>query len=159
METEFKNKWKLWYHHEKDNWKLSGFRNIYTINNIKDFWKLYNNWDKLGGLSSKHFFLMKNDIPPIWEDKQNINGGCWSYKINTNQVNDMWEYLSLYLVTENINKNPDEINGISVCLKKKNFSVIKIWNNNNKNNNLTLLNENLLKKWGIEIIYIAHITE
>jgi hypothetical protein len=41
--------------------------------------------------------------------------------------------------------------------KENNNVVIKIWNNNSKNNSLKLINENLLKKWGTEIIYIAHI--
>tara|TARA_A100001011_G_C14073095_1_gene741145 strand:- start:262 stop:744 length:483 start_codon:yes stop_codon:yes gene_type:complete len=159
METKFKNQWNLWYHHEKDNWTESGFRNIYKIEDISDFWKLYNNWKKLGGISSKHFFLMKNDIKPIWEDESNKNGGCWSYKINDYIVDKIWENLSLYLVTETLCNKSDEINGISVCHKKKNNSVIKIWNKNSKNNNLSILNEEILKKWGIDVIYIAHMTE
>ena len=34
---EFKNTWNVWYHHMKDNWKLSGYRKIYNITNIKIF--------------------------------------------------------------------------------------------------------------------------
>jgi hypothetical protein len=29
------NPWILWYHHELDNWKTSGYRKIFTINTIK----------------------------------------------------------------------------------------------------------------------------
>ena len=43
--------------------------------------------------------------------------------------------------------------------KKNNYSVVKIWNKNSKDNSLSLLNENILKKWGMDIIYIAHIAE
>ena len=100
METNFENKWNLWYHSEKDNWKISGYRNIYTINNFSSFWKLYNNWDKLGGITSKHFFLMKESINPIWEDDNNIKGGCWSFKVSEYQAKELWEDLSMYLVSE-----------------------------------------------------------
>ena len=156
---EFKNTWNVWYHHTKDNWKLSGYRKIYNISNIKNFWELYNNWNKLGGLTYKHFFLMKNDITPIWEDPKNIKGGCWSYKININQVNELWEDLSIYLVTENLSNENNLITGLSVCLKKNNHCVIKIWNNDSKKPSLSLLNHYILEKWSTNIIYIAHMTD
>jgi len=43
--------------------------------------------------------------------------------------------------------------------KKNNNTVIKIWNKNSKNNSLKLINENILKKWGMDIIYIAHMPD
>ena len=55
MNTLFDNEWNLWYHSEKDNWKISGYKKIYEMKTICDFWKLYNNWDKLGGITIKHF--------------------------------------------------------------------------------------------------------
>lgn len=152
----FKNEWILWYHHQKDNWSLDGYRKLYTIKNISDFWNLYNNWDKIGGIRNKHFFLMKNNIKPLWEDPENIKGGCWSYKLNDFLIPEIWEFLSIYLVAEKLSKNPDNICGISVCNKKNNNSVIKIWIKINKDKNIKLLNENILKKIGTDIIYIAH---
>ena len=100
---------------------------------------------------------MKNEITPIWEDKKNINGGCWSFKVNYHTASELWENLSAYLVTEKISNQ--EIVGISICLKKNNNIVIKIWNTDSSKNSLSLLNENLLKKWGTDIIYIAHMPE
>ena len=47
----------------------------------------------------------------------NINGGCWSLKININLAEKLWEYLSILLVSENIYDN-DNINGLSICVKK-----------------------------------------
>jgi len=159
LETKFHREWNLWYHHDKDNWKIDGFKNIYDIKNIGDFWQLFNNWDKMGGINQKHYFLMEKNTTPIWEDPENKKGGCWSYKVHENQSQELWEDLSLYLVSEKLSKNPNDITGISICLKKNNYSVIKIWNRNSKENSLVLLNETILKKWGMEIIYIAHIPE
>lgn len=151
---EFKNKWTVWYHHMKDNWELSGYRKIYNITNIKNFWELYNNWNRIGGILSKQFFVMKNNITPLWEDKMNFNGGCWSLKININLAQELWEYLSILLVSENIYEN-DNINGLSICVKKNNICVIKIWVKDN-NNNIKLLNKDIFEKYQPEILFIIN---
>ena len=154
------NTLNLWYHYEKDNWKISGYKNIYQIFNSSNFWKLYNNWNKFNGILNKHLFLMKENITPIWEDPNNINGGCWSYKIQEDNAEELWEDLSIYLVCNQISIIiPDEILGISISSKKNNYIVIKIWNKYSKNNSLKLLNDNILKKWGTDIIYIAHMPD
>lgn len=157
--TKLNNKWNLWYHHEKDNWKIGGFKKIYEIETIGDFWKLHNNWDKLKGINSKHFFLMKENVCPIWEDPINLNGGCWSYKVHEDQAENLWNELASYLVCDQIISNSDEAVGLSICLKKNNNSVIKIWNTDTKNNSLSQINKNIIKKWGTDIIYIAHMAE
>ncbi len=119
--------------------------------------EFYNNWDKVGGITNKHFFIMREGIVPIWEDEANINGGCWSFKLPEEQSEEFWEDLSTYLVCDKIcDSIPDEIVGLSICLKKNNNVVIKIWNTNSKNNSLKLINEKILNKWGLDIIYIAH---
>ena len=159
LETKLPRQWCLWYHQDKDNWKINGFKNIYTIETIQNFWQLYNNWDKLGGINQKHYFLMQKDISPIWEDDNNKKGGCWSYKVHENQSQELWDDLSTYLVTEKLSSKQHDITGLSICLKKNNYSVVKIWNRNSKENSLALLNEVILKKWGMDIIYIAHIPE
>ena len=159
MDSKFQNKWKIWYHDSKEDWTINGYQQLYNINNIQEYWKLYNNWEKLNGINSKHFFIMKNDITPIWEDPDNKHGGCWSFKVNENMAQDLWNDLSLQLVTENLSSKEDDIIGLSACLKKNNFSVIKVWNKSSQNNNLNLLCKDILNKWGLDIIYIAHMPE
>jgi hypothetical protein len=160
METELKHYWNIWYHFDKDNWTLSGYKKIYEIKTIKDFWSFYNNWEKVGGVTNKHFFVMREDVTPIWEDEKNINGGCWSFKIQEENADELWEDLSVYMMCDELCPSiQNEIMGLSLCLKKNNNCVVKIWNKNCKNNSLKLINEKILKKWGMEIIYIAHIPE
>ena len=159
MNTLFNNEWNLWYHNSKDDWTINGYKKIYNIKTIEDYWKLYNNWDKLGGINNKHFFMMKNNVTPIWEDPVNKTGGCWSFKINESASQDLWDHLSQYLVSENMSSIKDDIVGLSVCLKKNNFSVVKIWNKDNSNNSLNLLSKDILNKWGLDIIYIAHMPD
>jgi hypothetical protein len=59
MDMKFTDTWNIWYHHTKDNWTIDGYKQIYTIDNGIDFWKFYNNWEKVGGVLNKHFFLMQ----------------------------------------------------------------------------------------------------
>ena len=55
------------------------------------------------------------------------------------------------------NSNLDlRANGTGVIEIPNNNVVIKIWNKISKNNSLKLLNSEILKKWGTDIIYIAH---
>jgi hypothetical protein len=160
MDTNLKHTWNIWYHDEKDNWTISGYKKIYKVTTIGDFWRFYNNWDKVGGVTNKHFFLMRSDITPIWEDPKNINGGCWSFKVQEEQAEDLWEDLSTYLVCDKLCPTiPEETMGLSICLKKNNNTVVKIWNKNSKNNSLKLINNTILNKWGMDIIYIAHMPE
>uniref|UniRef100_A0A6C0D9R3 Eukaryotic translation initiation factor 4E n=1 Tax=viral metagenome TaxID=1070528 RepID=A0A6C0D9R3_9ZZZZ len=157
--TQLSNKWNLWYHHEKDNWKLSGYKKVYEISTVGDFWRLNNNWDKLKGINNKHYFLMKDDITPLWEDPSNVNGGCWSFKVHEDQAEKLWIDLSAFLVCNQIINNYEDVIGLSICLKKNSNSVIKIWNKDSKNNSLNLINKEIIKKWGTDIIYIAHMPE
>ena len=103
---------------------------------------------------------MQDDIIPIWEDSKNINGGCWSFKIQEEQAEELWEDLSVYMICNKLLPSiNNEIVGLSICLKKNNNTVVKIWNTNSKNNSLKLINGAILHKWGMDIIYIAHMPE
>ena len=156
MDLKLPDEWNLWYHHEKDNWTVSGYKNIYKITTINDFWKLYNNWDTFKGVNYKHYFLMKNNITPLWEDTYNVKGGCWSFKISEDKAEELWTDLSVYMMCNQLINDSNDICGLSICLKKNNFSVIKIWNANSNKNSLSLIHKNIIKKYGIDIIYIAH---
>jgi len=158
---KFNNSWNIWYHHIKNNWSIDGYKKIYEINNAIDFWKIYNNWDKIGGVTCKQFFLMKDNVKPIWEDPSNSNGGCWSYKVLEHQAKELWCDLSILLVTNELllEKYKNDTIGLSICLKKNNYCVIKIWNKNSSNNSIKILNHNILNKWGTDLIYIAHMPE
>ena len=57
-------------------------------------------------------------------------------------------------------KNTDnECVGLSICLKKNNSCVIKIWNTDSKVNSIQNINPKILEKWGTDIIYIAHMPD
>jgi translation initiation factor 4E len=160
LSTQLSNNWTIWYHFDKDNWKINGFKQIVQIKTVGDFWKFYNNWDKVGGITYKHFFIMKHNVAPIWEDDNNRTGGCWSFKVQDDVAESLWEDLSVHLMCNTLCPTiSDELMGLSICSKKNNNVVIKIWNKYSKNNSLKLINDKILNKWGMDIIYIAHMSE
>ena len=76
---------------------------------------------------------MKNDIFPDWKSAENINGGFWSFKIDTNPRNknimDIFKIWLTYLVSEKLIKKDNtniDIHVLSLSPKNNHF-VLKIW--------------------------------
>lgn len=140
------NKYILWFHNmNTDDWSFDSYQKIYEIKNVCDFWCVYNNHYSL---NNGMYFLMKNDIKPLYESEENKNGGYWSIKLNNN-VFKTWLNLCLDFVGSNLDEN-NIINGLSISFKNK-FYIIKIWINNSKYNNINDINIDkiILKKFNI----------
>ena len=76
---------------------------------------------------------MREDVFPTWEDPDNRDGCCASFKIPLKDINDIWSKLIENIMCENIHTEIDNylnINGISIAPKKE-FNIIKIWFRNN----------------------------
>ena len=162
---KFNSDWNLWYHHELNNWRVDGYRKIFHIKNIKDFWDLHNNIDCLGGITNQHFFLMRDNILPIWEDSANRNGGSWSIKLNDiSNVFNIWLKLSILMMGENIVKDERHkvsklVVGLSLNLRNQNTCIIKIWNRDASLNSIKLLHDDITKEFGYNIIYKKNMVE
>ena len=132
---KLQNKWSSWHHELFNNdWSIESYKKLYTFDNIAEFWLLYNNFISL---HNGMFFLMKNDILPIYEDKNNINGGYWSLKVTNDNVSKIWLYLSLDLIGGKLDKK-NIVSGLSISYKKK-FYIIKIWIKNKNFNDIRYL--------------------
>lgn len=133
MSNKLFDSWVFWFHDPLDNnWKLDSYKQINKLETIKDFWELYSNLtNKI--VENSMLFLMRNNIDPLWEHKENVNGGCWSLKIPKGNISEIWTKISVALCSESIINNDDlNINGISIS-PKKNFCIIKFWINKNDN--------------------------
>jgi hypothetical protein len=144
------NSWIVWYHNPSDtDWSKDSYKDIIEITSIEDYCVLKNSWNIcLPKISEGMFFLMRKlkdgtSIYPQWEDKYNIEGGVWSFKIAKDKCEDIWFTLIKHVLGECLIKDNISyslINGISIS-PKKNFSIIKIWL---QKNNIQYI-ENLLK--------------
>lgn len=123
------DKWTLYAHlpHDTD-WTIDSYKKIIHLNFLEEVISLFEALpDKL--VKNCMLFLMKNNIKPVWEDEQNRNGGCFSYKVNNEDVSQVWKELSYLLIGNTLTENNElkqQINGITISPKKK-FCIIKIW--------------------------------
>ncbi len=153
-EYRFKNVWNIWYHHSLNDWSINGYNKIFTISTIKDFWDFHDNIGYIGGINNVHYFLMKDNILPTWEDPHNKNGGSWSMLIPLEHAYNMWERIAVDMVNSALLGNfNSSVTGMSIN-QKNNVSIIKIWNNNKNIKDASLLPDYIPKNGNV--IYRPH---
>ena len=139
---QLSNNWVLWYHDPFDTkWDISSYVKITTIDTIELFWGIFNILES-SVLIEGMYFLMKEGIEPLWENELNINGGCWSYRIQKKIAYTSWIDLSVALCGNTLTKDNylEKINGISIS-PKKTFCIIKIWNNDSNINDINIISQ------------------
>lgn len=130
QESKLNDNWTLYYHLPDDKtWDLSSYKHI--MQNISSLEQLMSVNEKTPEKIVKYcmLFVMRNGITPMWEDKQNRDGGCFSFKVSNKLVHDVWKHLFYSLCGETLCRDVEhskKINGITIS-PKKNFCIIKIW--------------------------------
>jgi len=147
-ENEFhnlSNKWTLWAHLPKNNdWSINSYISIFTFTTIEETIAVIDSIPPV--LVEKcMLFLMKDGVLPTWEDTQNRNGGCFSYKILNKNAYNIWRDLSYVLVGSSISKNINFVNSVSgiTISPKKNFCIFKIWMTDCTNQNPSVITNNI----------------
>ena len=137
------NKWTLYYHLiNNTDWTINSYQKLIEFNNLEEIIENYKYIDE-DILKKTMLFLMRENINPIWEDENNINGACYSFKIQNKNIFNVWKNISYSLVSENLlSENTDKLNGISVSPKKY-FCILKIWIKDTNLNNANFLNDYL----------------
>ena len=146
--------WVLWFHNIKKNWKIDGYKKLIKFEYLHEFLIFINNYNYIKNLFNTQFFIMRENINPIWEDKENRDGGCISIKCINNNLIDTWNKLCLLIIGEDIVDSLD-INGISLCIKNINYSIIQIWLKHKNNNIIDYIYNNFDKN----IIFKSYDTE
>jgi hypothetical protein len=135
--------WCLWYHSINDKqWNKQSYKNIYTLTNLYDLQGLHEVIQKIH-LQNGMFFLMREDVFPTWEDPDNREGCCVSYKVPGQILREQWSAIVDRILTEDILKDKDQwnqVNGVSIAPKKE-FNIVKIWLRNTTEDYTSLLKE------------------
>jgi len=125
--------WNIFFHDPYDfEWGADSYKNIGTMNTIEDYVNIFKAFNEL--FKKGMFFIMRIDIMPRYEDKYNINGGCFSFKILPDDLHDRLFKLTSNILGENIgitNNITNNINGISISPKKF-YYIARIWIKDNK---------------------------
>lgn len=134
-------KWTLYYHLiNNSDWDINSYVELFTTDSLESIMSHYNYIDE-DICKKSMLFLMRENINPIWEDEKNINGACYSFKIQNKIIENAWKNISFNLVCENLlEENKNIINGISISPKKY-FCILKIWINDKNYDKLKFDNE------------------
>jgi hypothetical protein len=147
-ELKMNNYYRLLAHHNADsNWNFNSYHHVTTLKTWEDVSKLFNTLNLTtykSNIGNFDFFIMKNEISPLWEDEENRCGSICSIKIDT--LKDGYNILKTLFINicnntlMNISKNNvpnwNIINGVSFSCKKienvssaveQDYSMIKIW--------------------------------
>ena len=135
--------WCLWYHSINDNsWTNNSYKLVYMIRNLCDI-KLINDTILTHHLQNGMFFIMREGIFPTWEDPDNREGCCISFKVPGPALKTQWDFILNRLLTEDLVKDQSKylkINGLSISPKKE-FNIIKLWLRDNNENYTELVKE------------------
>lgn len=120
----------LWYHSSCDtNFDVSSFKKVYKLENLTDVFDVqYSLIKREKYLLNELFYLMKDDIKPVWFNDEHVDGGCISWKITKHMATKSWENLLMLFVSNALNDLDAKygITGISIN-PKKNCNILKIW--------------------------------
>jgi len=122
------------YFHDPDsyNWSKESYVELYNIKSIEDYWITQKRISDV--VHQGMFFIMRENIFPLWDNEENKKGCTFSFKILKSDAKSFWEKFTVLLLSDNLvkdNKEKKKINGISIS-PKKNFCIIKIWLNDNR---------------------------
>ena len=126
------DKWTLWAHlpHDTD-WSLRSYRKIMILNSAEEVIALVNSVPD-AMIKNCMLFLMRDGINPTWEDKNNINGGCFSFKISNKNISSIWRDLIKVCSGETISNDTkflENLNGMTIS-PKRSFCILKLWMKN-----------------------------
>ena len=120
--------WCLYFHDPFDHkWDIKSYRLLSTISSVEEFVMIFNVYKDL--FSNGMFFIMREDIFPTWEDPDNRQGCCISFKIPNNILKEQFDLILNNILSEDILKDKDDtdyLNGFSI-IPKKEFNIIKLW--------------------------------
>lgn len=123
------DKWTLWAHLPHDvNWGVDSYKKLYTFSTVEEVITLCKSLPE-NLITNCMLFVMRDGILPIWEDKKNSKGGCFSYKVSNKTIISTWKQLIYKLVSERLISEENMVskfNGITIS-PKRNFCIIKIW--------------------------------
>jgi len=99
------------------------------IESVQDFWR-YNNNTPVDQIKMREsIYLFKQGFQPVWEDRRNINGGSWTFRVPKANGPDFWTRVQLMAVGEKLQgclELGDQLCGVGLSVRF-NSHLISIW--------------------------------
>lgn len=99
------------------------------IESVQDFWRYNNNTPVEQIKMRESIYLFKAGFRPVWEDRRNINGGSWTFRVPKSIGPDVWTRIQLLAIGEKLQsvlEEGDTICGVGLSVRF-NSHLISIW--------------------------------
>jgi len=119
------NSWSFWfYKNEKTKTWKENVKFITTVDFVEDFWGVYNHLQLVSKMTPGcDYMFFKKDIPPMWEDPQNCDGGRWvlnlDKKFRNTSLDVYWLNTLLALIGDQFMDESNYVNGVWVNVRTK----------------------------------------
>jgi hypothetical protein len=165
--TPLSGTWTLYFHAPREKrWTMDTFQPIAKLKSLRETLAVFN---ELGDkIKRGMYFCMRDPIPPLWENYQNIRGGSYSLRGGPEEGSDYYKSYIIGAMMNYITRNADDqIVGISISPKimsgpngthRVGFYVIKLWNKDSeKFNSITGINLLHPKLVPSDVLYTPHV--
>ena len=121
----------LWHTSEGRDWSEPSYTSFGKMTTWREFFTVIAAL-KMDTLSDGMFFLMRNGIPPLWENCANVYGGAYSFRIAKAKAGSAFvRYAVAAMLNEVATDGRNVINGLSIS-PKKTHNIVKVWNSDCK---------------------------
>ncbi|CRG83080.1 Eukaryotic translation initiation factor 4E type 3 [Talaromyces islandicus] len=117
------------------------------VADIATFYRVYNNypWDKIRLRDTVHIF--RKGTKPVWEDPDNVNGGCWTFRVPKGNSQQFFHELAILTMASElqaaIEGEHDHVLGVSTSTRF-NSNLISVWNKHGFNEKSIRILENTI---------------
>lgn len=119
------------------------------IQSVQEFWRYNNNTPVSQIKMRESIYLFKQGFKPIWEDRRNINGGSWTFRVPKEKGPDFWTRVQLMAVGEKLQAvldTGDQLCGVGLSVRF-NSHLISIWHRDaSKQKSIDALLETVLEE-------------
>lgn len=132
------NSWSFWFYkgEKSKSWK-ENVKFITTVDYVEDFWAVYNHLQLVSKINvGCDYMFFKKDVPPMWEDPANSDGGVWKLNLDKKYHNSCldtyWLNILLALIGDQFCEEAPFVNGVWVNVRGK-IDKISLWTRSAKN--------------------------
>ncbi|TQS36618.1 hypothetical protein Golomagni_02924 [Golovinomyces magnicellulatus] len=112
-----------------DPYKASLDRIGSHIESVQEFWRYNNNTPVEKIKMRESIYLFKQGFQPIWEDRRNIHGGSWTFRVPKANGPDFWTRIQLMAIGEKLQsclEPGDQLCGVGLSVRFSSH-LISIW--------------------------------
>lgn len=120
--------WTLYFHDPANtDWNLKSYVNVITFSSVSEYASVAKAINEK--VNRGMFFMMREHVFPCYDDKANINGGCFTIKVSNADAGEFWNEMCVRSLSESLfgpSTQNELVNGISIS-PKRGFCIFKVW--------------------------------